>query len=110
MGNAAGGAADLLKAFALPRWDNRLFIPLFGRFCKFWLYKENLMKTPRMLLPAFTLLLGGCSLSASSIGVIGGADGPTAVFVAAPMITWLPIALALLAVVLVALVLWIRRK
>lgn len=29
----------------------------------------------------FALCLGGCGKEAASIGVIGGADGPTAVFV-----------------------------
>ena len=36
----------------------------------------------------FALCLGGCNNEAASIGIIGGADGPTAVFVTSS-INWL---------------------
>jgi len=35
-----------------------------------------------VLLLVFLLCLGGCGKESSSIGIIGGADGPTAIFVA----------------------------
>ena len=37
---------------------------------------------------AFAIYLGGCSAESSSIGIIGGADGPTAIFVTSN-INWL---------------------
>ena len=38
----------------------------------------------------FVFCLGGCSSQAASIGIIGGADGPTAVFVTSK-INWLSV-------------------
>ncbi len=37
-----------------------------------------------MLTAIMSMLLTGCNREASSVGVIGGADGPTAVFVSGP--------------------------
>ena len=51
------------------------------------------MKKICLLLP---LLLAGCvsAEAQASIGIIGGADGPTAVFVSRPLLTPAPIAAA----------------
>ena len=38
----------------------------------------------------YVLCLGGCGKEAASIGIIGGADGPTATFVASD-INWLSV-------------------
>ena len=48
------------------------------------------MKKPMTFFFAFifALCLGGCDNNAASIGIIGGADGPTAVFVSSN-INWL---------------------
>ena len=60
------------------------------------------MKKRMALLLSFVIAwcLGGCGKEAASIGIIGGADGPTAVFVTSE-IYW-PAVCGLVGVVLVA--------
>ncbi len=66
------------------------------------------MRRRMMILAAgCMLLLGGCAKENVSIGVIGGADGPTKVFVAAAPFWWAP-ALILAAVLAGLAVLIIR--
>lgn len=48
----------------------------------------------------FPLYLSGCNNEAASIGVIGGADGPTAIFVTSKM-NWLGVC-GLIGVIIVA--------
>ena len=60
----------------------------------------------------FAICLGGCNTKSDSIGIIGGADGPTAVFVSSD-INWLWIFgfIGVIAVaVLVVLILWRKKK
>ena len=39
-------------------------------------------KTMSLVLPfVYMMYLGGCSAESASVGIVGGADGPTAVFV-----------------------------
>lgn len=58
----------------------------------------------------FALCLEGCSNQASSVGIIGGADGPTAIFVTSE-INWLYVyGLIGVVVVTVLAVLIIHRK
>ena len=58
------------------------------------------------------LCLGGCNNEASSIGIIGGADGPTAIFVTSK-IHW-PSICGLLAVIiwaiLIAVIVYLNKK
>ncbi len=54
------------------------------------------------------MFLAGCA--SSSIGIIGGADGPTSIFVSAPLVRWVPILLIVLVILVAGLVLLIQRK
>ena len=60
----------------------------------------------------FALCLGGCNNEAASIGIIGGADGPTAIFVTSK-IHW-PSVYGLIGVIivtiLVALIIYLNKK
>ncbi len=66
----------------------------------------------KSLVPVLTALsatlLTGCA--SSSIGIIGGADGPTSIFVSAPLVRWVPILLIVLVILVAGLVLLIQRK
>jgi len=60
----------------------------------------------------FALCLVGCSKETTSVGIIGGADGPTAVFVASK-INWLYVCGLIgiiVATILVALIICCNRK
>ena len=54
-----------------------------------------------VLLLAFVMRLAGCGNEAASIGIIGGADGPTAIFVTSGT-NWLNIC-SILGVIVVAI-------
>ena len=57
----------------------------------------------------FGLFTGNtCETEAASIGIIGGADGPTAIFVTGPNLSWLVIAISV--IIVVALAIFIIRK
>ena len=60
----------------------------------------------------FASYLSGCNNEAASIGIIGGADGPTAIFVTSK-INWLSV-YGLIGVVivtiLVALIIYLKKK
>ena len=61
---------------------------------------------------ASALCLAGCSTDKASIGIIGGADGPTAIFVASN-INWLHVCglIGLIVVaILVARSIWHKKK
>lgn len=58
------------------------------------------------------LCLGGCGNEASSIGIIGGADGPTATFVTS-QIRWMSICKfisVIIVVVLIAVIIYLIKK
>ena len=57
------------------------------------------------------LCLGGCNNKAASIGIIGGADGPTAIFVTSK-INWPSIfeLLGVIIVILVSLIIYLNKK
>ena len=58
------------------------------------------------------LCTGGCSNQAASIGVIGGADGPTAIFVTS-QINWLSVCGwigVIIVTLLVSLVIYLKKK
>ncbi len=60
----------------------------------------------------FALCLGGCSKEAASIGFIGGADGPTAIFVTSN-INWLDVCgfvAMIIVAILVVLIIYRNRK
>lgn len=60
----------------------------------------------------FMLCLGGCSKEAASIGIIGGADGPTAIFIASDW-GWLSVCGSIgviVAAVLIALMIYRNKK
>ena len=60
----------------------------------------------------FALCLGGCNNKAASIGIIGGADGPTAVFVTSS-INWPRVCGLigiLIAAVLIAVIIYHNKK
>ena len=44
------------------------------------------------------------------IGIIGGADGPTAIFIASPWITWGLVTGAIIVISAVVFVIWRNRK
>ena len=60
---------------------------------------------------AFAIYLGGCSAESSSIGIIGGADGPTAIFVTSN-INWLYICgfIGIIAVAILVVIFIYRNK
>ena len=65
-----------------------------------------------MLSFTFVLCLGGCSSKAASIGIIGGADGPTAIFVTSK-INWISVCCligAVVVAVLAALIIYRNKK
>ena len=58
------------------------------------------------------LCLGGCSKEASSVGIIGGADGPTATFLTS-QIHWINVCKLILVVIvaiLIAVIIYLNRK
>ena len=60
----------------------------------------------------FALCLGGCNNKATSIGIIGGADGPTAIFVTSK-INWLSICAligVIVAAILVTIIIYFNKK
>ena len=57
----------------------------------------------------FALCLCGCGKDATSIGIIGGADGPTVISVASD-ISWLSICGLIIAAIIVALVIYLNKK
>lgn len=57
----------------------------------------------------FALCLGGCGKESTSIGIIGGADGPTVISVASDM-SWLSIGGLIIAAIIVALVIYRIKK
>ena len=74
---------------------------------------KNNMQFLKRLLPAGLLLaLTGCG-EASSVGVIGGADGPTAVFVTTATKTnpavWPTVALVVIAAV-IGVIVWLKHR
>ena len=67
------------------------------------------MKSLIALMGITMFLLSGCAQESVSLGVIGGADGPTAIFVSAAPFWWvLPLILA--AVIAAAAIMIVRRK
>ena len=60
----------------------------------------------------FVLCLGGCSKEASSVGIIGGADGPTATFLTS-QIHWINVCKLISVVIvaiLIAVIIYLNRK
>ena len=58
-----------------------------------------------VLLLAFVMCLVGCGNEATSIGIIGGADGPTAIFVTSDT-NWLSILSVIVVAILVAVLIY----
>ena len=72
------------------------------------------MKRPKVFvwMAAVMLLLAGCGNKAATIGIIGGADGPTAIFVSSGT-SWMNLwglAGIVAAIVLIAVFLYGRKK
>ena len=60
----------------------------------------------------FILCLGGCGNEASSIGIIGGADGPTATLVTS-QIQWqgvFGVIAAIIAVIVITVIIYLSKK
>ena len=57
----------------------------------------------------FTLCLSGCGKESASIGIIGGADGPTVISVTSDM-SWLCVCGLIIAAIVIALVIYRSRK
>ena len=59
----------------------------------------------------FALCLGGCNNKSTSIGIIGGADGPTAILVAS-QINWPSIfgLIGVIIVIMIALFVYLNKK
>lgn len=58
-----------------------------------------------------SLVFTGCSNEDASIGIIGGADGPTAIFVSSSVNWWSIIIEAVIIIaVIVAVILYIKRR
>lgn len=55
--------------------------------------------------------VGNSCVNDASIGIIGGADGPTAIFIAGPNLSWLTIAInVILAIVIIAFIIKKLKK
>ena len=72
------------------------------------------MKKLMIFVSSFILVLclGGCSKEASSIGIIGGADGPTAAFLTS-QIRWMSICKffsVIIVVILIAVLIYLNKK
>lgn len=63
-----------------------------------------------MLAAAMSVLLTGCNQEANSIGIIGGADGPTAVFVTSRLNFPIMIPVIIVAVVIVGAIVWLITR
>lgn len=63
-----------------------------------------------MLAATMSVLLTGCNQEANSIGVIGGADGPTAVFVTSRLNFPIMIPVIIVAVVIVGAIIWLITR
>ena len=48
------------------------------------------------------LSVGNVCANDASIGIIGGADGPTAIFIAGPNLSWLTIAVSTILIIAIA--------
>ena len=62
-----------------------------------------------ILLIVLVISLVGCGREAASIGIIGGADGPTAIFVTSGA-NWLSILGAIVVAILVAVLIYRNKK
>ena len=72
---------------------------------------ERMKKLITFVFSFIVLCLGGCNNNAASIGIIGGADGPTAILVTST-INW-PGILGLIGVIIVisvALIIYLNKK
>ena len=61
------------------------------------------------LVLTFALCLGGCGNEAASIGIIGGADGPTAIFVTSGT-NWQSILGVIVVAILVVVLIYRNKK
>jgi|GEM_PF-837330 len=57
----------------------------------------------------FVLCLGGCGKESASVGIIGGADGPTAISVSSD-ISWLSVCVFIAVVVFLVALIILRNK
>ena len=57
----------------------------------------------------FVLCLGGCGKESASVGIIGGADGPTAISVSSD-ISWLSVCVFIAVVVVLVALIILRNK
>ena len=54
------------------------------------------------------LSVGNVCANDASIGIIGGADGPTAIFIAGPKLSWLTVAVS--TILIIAIVILVIKK
>ena len=56
------------------------------------------------------LSVGNVCANDASIGIIGGADGPTAIFIAGPNLSWLTIAVSTILIIAIAVLIIKKLK
>ena len=54
--------------------------------------------------------VGNSCVNDASIGIIGGADGPTAIFIAGPNLSWLTIAVSTILIIAIAVLIIKKLK
>ena len=56
------------------------------------------------------LSVGNSCVNDASIGIIGGADGPTAIFIAGPKLSWLTVAVSTILIIAIAVLIIKKLK
>ena len=56
------------------------------------------------------LSVGNVCANDASIGIIGGADGPTAIFIAGPKLSWLTVAVSTILIIVIAVLIIKKLK
>ena len=56
------------------------------------------------------LSVGNVCANDASIGIIGGADGPTAIFIAGPKLSWLTVAVSTILIIAIAVLIIKKLK
>ena len=68
------------------------------------------MKKAKLLFPSIALLLTGCSAQSHSVGMIGGADGPTVILITGNPFLAIGLPVAGVAVLIAAVVFVVKKR